>query len=98
MVQRLMTLVFAVILLIFALSVALVFHLKTQVNNLGDMSQLRYKSYQAADELRHSSDELTRFYRTYVATGNAQYKKMYNDVVAIRSGNKNRPEGYEGIY
>jgi hypothetical protein len=33
------------------------------------LSEVRYLSYQAADELRQSSDDLTRLARTYVVTG-----------------------------
>ena len=34
----------------------------------------RYESYQLADELRQSSDDLTRFARTYAATGDERLR------------------------
>ncbi len=37
-------------------------------NKLNTAYEIRYKSYSAADELRQSSDDLTRLARTYVAT------------------------------
>ncbi|WP_181880979.1 methyl-accepting chemotaxis protein [Crenobacter cavernae] len=60
--------------------------------------QSRYHSYLLADELRQSSDELTRMARTYAVTGDARYEQQYLDVLAIRDGKKPRPEGYERIY
>ena len=36
---------------------------------LNESQQVRYQSYQAADELRQSSMDLTRLARTYVSTG-----------------------------
>lgn len=58
----------------------------------------RYASYLLADELRQSSDDLTRLARTYVVTGEAKYEAQYNDILAIRNGEKERPSGYNGIY
>ena len=60
--------------------------------------EIRYQSYLRADELRQSSDDLTRFARTYVITQDSKYKEMYRDVLAIRNGEKPRPVHYERIY
>jgi serine phosphatase RsbU (regulator of sigma subunit) len=59
---------------------------------------IRYQSYLLADELRQSSDDLTRFARTYVVTGDPQWKQRYWDTLAIRSGSLPRPDRYEAIY
>ena len=58
----------------------------------------RYQSYLLADELRQSSDDLTRLARTYVVTGEAAYEQQYMDILAIRNGQKPRPQHYERIY
>ncbi|WP_257450932.1 methyl-accepting chemotaxis protein [Archangium lipolyticum] len=58
-----------------------------------EQEYIRYASYQVADELRQSSDDLTRFARTYVVTGDARYERMYWDVLAVRNGEKPRPDG-----
>ena len=58
----------------------------------------RYNSYLLADELRQSSDDLTRLARTYVVTGDAKYETQYWDVLAIRNGQKPRPLAYHRIY
>ncbi|MRV76200.1 HAMP domain-containing protein [Duganella sp. FT92W] len=61
-------------------------------------SQARYQSYLLADELRQSSDDLTRLARTYVVSGDAAYERQYMDILDIRNGKKPRPEHYERIY
>jgi methyl-accepting chemotaxis protein len=58
----------------------------------------RYESYLLADELRQSSDDLTRLARTYVVTGDPAYEAQYLEVVAIRGGEKPRPVQYSRIY
>ncbi len=62
-------------------------------NQLNANQATRYASYLLADELRQSSDDLTRLARTYVATGDEKYEKMYWDILAVRNGEKPRPDG-----
>lgn len=71
-------------------------NLNTEIRAAAYASQ--YKSYLLADELRQSSDELTRFVRTYAATGDKKYSTWYFDVLAKRNGEKPRPEKPEAIY
>lgn len=61
-------------------------------------AELRYRSFLLADELRQSSDDLTKMVRTYVITCDSVYKKYYQDILDIRDGKKARPSGYQGIY
>lgn len=71
------------------------------VNNQGKLIESqdkRYQSYLLADELRQSSDDLTRLARTYVVTQNPLYEKMYTSIIDIRNGKKPRPAHYERIY
>lgn len=65
---------------------------------LKEKHETRYQSYLLADELRQSSDDLTRLARTYVLTGDSMYEDMYWQILAIRNGEKPRPESYERIY
>jgi methyl-accepting chemotaxis protein len=58
----------------------------------------RTLSLQLADELRQSSDDLTRLARTYVVTGDPKWEAQYFEVLDIRNGKKPRPSGYEQIY
>jgi adenylate cyclase len=63
-----------------------------------DAQKRRYESYLLADELRQSSDDLTRFARMYVATGEDRYLQFYWNILDIRNGMITRPEGYESVY
>ncbi|MDB5816543.1 MAG: methyl-accepting chemotaxis protein [Rhizobacter sp.] len=58
----------------------------------------RYESYLLADELRQSSDDLTRLARTYVVSNDARYERQYLDILDIRNGKKPRPQNYQRIY
>lgn len=58
----------------------------------------RFASYLLADELRQSSDDLTRMVRSYVATGNPVYVQYFNDILDIRNGKMPRPQYYHRIY
>lgn len=53
----------------------------------------RYESFLLANELRQSSEELTSMARTYVATKNQRYEDRYLDILAVRNGEKPRPDG-----
>ena len=78
-----------------AVMIVLMYH---DQEDLTASQMVRYRSYLLADELRQSSDDLTRFARTYVLTGEQKYKDLYWDVLAIRNGEKPRPTHYERIY
>jgi len=60
--------------------------------------ETRYSSYLLADELRQSSDDLTRLARTYVVSGDPQWERQYQQVVGIRNGSVPRPALYHRIY
>ncbi len=58
----------------------------------------RYLSYLLADELRQSSDDLTRMVRTYSQTSNKRYADYFQEILDIRNGKAPRPEKYHSIY
>jgi len=85
-------------LLMLLLTMAALAHYQRASEQLVQAEANRYQSYLLADELRQSSDDLTRLARTYVVSGDAKYEKQYWDVLAIRNGDKPRPEAYHRIY
>ena len=93
-----MKLVFALIGACIAIGMAVILQLNGLLKDVDSLAKIRYQSYQAADELRQSSDDLTRLGRTYVLTGDDKYEKMYMDVLHIRNGDKPRPQNYHTIY
>ena len=58
----------------------------------------QFETYRLADQLRHTSDDLTRFARKYVQTGNPEFEDNFNQILAIRDGKLPRPDQYDGIY
>ncbi len=62
------------------------------------VNEIWLNSFLLADELRQSSDDLTRMVRTYIATGNPLYKEHYQEILDIRNGLKARPIDYQNIY
>ena len=84
-----------------ALLAGLLFFSSLVVRNqteLGASEVRRYQSYKLADELRQTSDDLTRLARLYVATGDPAMEAYFHEVIRIRNGEVPRPDDYDGIY
>jgi methyl-accepting chemotaxis protein len=60
---------------------------------LNEAQQNRYASYLLANELRTSSEELTRFARTYVTTADPRWEAKYWETLEIRNGRRPRADG-----
>jgi len=84
--------------LLAALFVVTLYRVGATQSAVAHATEMRYRSYLLADELRQSSDDLTRLARTYAVTGDPKYEQMYLDILDIRNGVKPRPENYERIY
>ena len=69
----------AALTLLLCLVLLSVISLKSASDEVARSADLRYRSYLLADELRQSSDDLTRLARTYAVTGDAKYEKQYFD-------------------
>lgn len=96
--KRLLQILLAVTLTFAVAVAAMALRLNKLEQSVEDAQKNRYNSYVLADELRQSSDDLTRFARMYVATGEDRYLHYYWDILDIRNGKIQRPEGYEGVY
>ena len=88
-----------------AITVALIAMVGFGIQRLGAASdevskanETRYLSYLLADEMRQSSDDLTRLARTYVVSGDPKWEQQYFEILDIRNGKKARPNQYEKIY
>jgi PAS domain S-box-containing protein len=58
----------------------------------------QHDSILLADQLRQSSDDLTRMVRSYVITGDRSFKEHFYTILDIRDGKAPRPPGYERIF
>ncbi|MGA9045743.1 sensor domain-containing phosphodiesterase [Sulfuricurvum sp.] len=83
------------ILLLLILSFSIYVYAEKQIDRT---NEARLYSFLLADELRQSSDDLTRMVRTYIVTENPLYKKHYQEILDIRNGQKPRPHDYQNIY
>ncbi|MBX9298494.1 methyl-accepting chemotaxis protein [Chromobacterium vaccinii] len=84
--------------LLLSLVLLCTFQLQRALATQAQAESQRYQSYLLANELRQSSDDLTRLVRTYAETGNSMYERQYWAVLAIRNGQLPRPEHYNRIY
>ncbi|GGW51938.1 putative bifunctional diguanylate cyclase/phosphodiesterase [Alishewanella tabrizica] len=66
--------------------------------DIDNANNIRLHSFLLADELRQSSDDLTRMVRTYAVTGETRYRQHFDEILAIRNGDAPRPEDYHFIY
>ncbi len=75
--------VWLLLLSLLASAVAVV-HYKTAQEELTQSIHKRERSLALANQLRQSSDDLTRMVRTYVATGDPRYKQYFQTLVSQR--------------
>ncbi|WP_229257607.1 putative bifunctional diguanylate cyclase/phosphodiesterase [Duganella callida] len=61
-------------------------------------NELRYDSHNLVEELRQSSDDLTRMARTYAVTGDTQFRRSFQEIIDIREGRTPRPQNYQNVY
>jgi len=97
-IKRLFYIIFSVNIVLLILLAILAVTLFQVQSFLAASQATRLKSIKLADELRQSSDDLTRFARTYVVTGNDFYETIFNEILAIRNGEIERPDNYDRIY
>lgn len=60
---------------------------------LNEAHESKFVSMILANELRDASANLTRTARTFVVTGDKKYEQEYFDILAVRNGEKARPDG-----
>ncbi|MBE3023546.1 methyl-accepting chemotaxis protein [Janthinobacterium sp. BJB1] len=97
-IRNIFTAIFLLSLALSVISLWALFRVAGKQAEANRVTETRYQSYLLADELRQSSDDLTRLARTYVVTGDARYEQQYLDILDIRNGKKPRPAHYERIY
>ena len=87
--------------ILLALLIAIIFTMgmmTTRRDRVAQMELHRFETSKLADQLRQSSDDLTRMARTYAVTGDPVFEKYFYEILAIRDGKAPRPENYDRIY
>jgi len=82
---------------LFVVTIAFLLYVWTE-KRIDHANQQRYASRTLIEELRQSSDDLTRMARSYVVTGDPQYRRHYQEILDIRDGRAPRPQGYDNVY
>ena len=90
--------IFASIMTLMLISLFLYIEVLDNESRIAEAADRRYQSYLLADELRQSSDDLTRMARTYTVTGDPKFKEYFDRILAVRSGESPRPADYHKIY
>jgi len=91
-------LVFVALLTLLGTIAVAIFMLANAHQRSEDFAVKRLNFYKLAEQLRRSSDDLTRMARLYVVTGDPIYEQYFDQIVAIRDGKSPRPQNYEGPY
>ncbi len=68
--------------------------LRGRFKRVDEAQARRYQSYLIADELKQSSDDLTRLARTFGATADLKHETAYMHILAWRGGKAPRPAGF----
>jgi methyl-accepting chemotaxis protein len=63
--------------------------------NLDQAHESRYYSFVLANEMRRTSEDLTKFGRAYVTTGDPNDEERYYYVLDVFNGKRARPKNYE---
>jgi signal transduction histidine kinase/CheY-like chemotaxis protein/HPt (histidine-containing phosphotransfer) domain-containing protein len=63
-----------------------------------DAEHQRVTSFRLSDQMRQSSNDLTRMVRLYVTTGEPRYRRYYDEILAIRRGIAPRPRDYDSSF
>ncbi|MEA2243401.1 MAG: two-component system, NarL family, sensor histidine kinase EvgS [Solirubrobacteraceae bacterium] len=63
-----------------------------------DAERQRVTSFRLSDQMRQSSNDLTRMVRLYVTTGERRYRRYYDEILAIRRGAAARPRNYDSSF
>ncbi|MEE9545751.1 MAG: histidine kinase dimerization/phospho-acceptor domain-containing protein, partial [Rhodospirillales bacterium] len=93
--------IFAIFATLFVLLSAVIFTMNLMAANnekLAESELRHFESSRLADQLRQSSDDLTRMVRTYAITGDKKYERYFYEILAIRDGKAPRPQNYDDTY
>ncbi|MDD5056354.1 MAG: response regulator [Sideroxydans sp.] len=64
-------------------------------SGLRNMQEQRQRALHTVGELQQETGALTSLARAYASSGQARYLTFYDDILAIRQGDKSPPENYE---
>lgn len=96
--RRLILLLLGLAIALAAVNITVSRALESQLDRVAAAEEHLYEAAEVASQLRRSSDDLTRFARLFVQTGDSSYLGYFRQVLAIRDGELPRPPDYGGIF
>ncbi|MBA2660098.1 MAG: HAMP domain-containing protein [Nitrosospira sp.] len=82
-------------LIVTVLGLSLLIFLSSQVlgtlDEITEAERQKHRSLELANELFHSSEDLTKMARNYITTGNSIYEQFFFEILDIRNGKRPRP-------
>lgn len=72
--------------------------IRSSQHAIQQLEEQRLLRHRFAEELRSSSDGLTRLARAYVATNEKRYEEYYYEIADIRNGKQPRPASFDSSY
>ncbi|WP_222612476.1 bifunctional diguanylate cyclase/phosphodiesterase [Undibacterium flavidum] len=83
--------------MILAFSIAFTIYVQAE-KKVDIANEQRFAAHALGNEMRQSSDDLTRMARAYATSGMPIYRQYYDEILAIRDGRAERPLNYHEIY
>jgi adenylate cyclase len=97
-VSRLIVILLVIVAIVAAAVTVAAVGLKATDDSVAQAQERRFLSDRLAEELLQSSELLTRFARAYTATGDARFRRYFEQSLDIRDGRLTLPLGYESGY
>ena len=90
--------IFATLFVLLSAIIITMVQMASSLDKLAKSELHRFEILTLADQLRQSSDDLTRMVRTYAITGDQKYEKFFYRILVIRDGSVPRPKEYNNLY
>lgn len=91
--RQIQNLFFVIISCLLVIIGVLSYVLNKHAAKLKQLENTRHKLYSLSTELKESSENLTKYCRTYVLTGDSIWEQKFWEDLDIRNGKKTRPDG-----
>lgn len=89
---------FLVLLILITANITVFYLYRQSANTLNALEYDRLAIMELSSQIRDTSNKLTRTSRTYVVTGDNNYRTYFYEILEIRNGERTRPENYFSIY
>ncbi len=97
-INKILITIFSLLIVLLGALFASLMQLSDTREEIAKAEHRRYVSFILADELRQSSDDLTKMARLYVSTGEEKYLNYFDEIKEIRSGLEPHPQDYSLVY